>query len=141
MKNISVTILSSLLLMGLLPLSLSARTWTSSEDESKTFSGKLKRYNNISKTVTIIRSNGRSTTFPIDKLSEADQKWVIETEAAKAAEAEKKAAPADIEEALEAQPIAQNIYKRLTQLNKGKLKKAEFQFVPEYYLLYFSASW
>jgi len=139
MISLNKIFLGSLCALSLLPLHLSARTWTSS-DGNKTFTGEFKKFDSGSKQVTITRTNGRSTTFSIDKLSEADQKWIIESEAAKAT----KAAEDDVgnlEEQLEAQPVAQNIYKDLTQLNKGKLKKAEFQFAPEYYLLYFSASW
>ncbi len=134
MRHLNKTFLSGLCALSLLPLHLSARTWTSS-DESKTFTGEFKKFDSVSKLVTITRRNGRPIAFSIDKLSEADQKWIIEVGAI-----ENKGS-GNLEKKLEAQPIAKNIYQSLTQLNEGKLAKAEFKFAPEYYLLYFSASW
>lgn len=140
MNKLNIYFLSSLLAIGLLPTSLSARTWTSSEDPTKTFNGKLKKYDDVSKKVTIIRTNGSSTSFSIEKLSEEDQKWIIESEASKS-ENDGNVDLEKLKEAFEANPLTKNFYSKLTQLNKKKLKKANLKFEPEYYLLYFSASW
>lgn len=143
MNQLKKIFIGTLCVTSLLSTGLSARTWSNS-DNTKTFTGKFKKYDADNKKVTIIRSNGRKTTFKIDMLSQADQEWIAEKvkeEAEKEKEAAKENAKANIGDTLEEQPIAKNIYKNLTQLKGKKLKKAEFQFAPEYYLLYFSASW
>ncbi len=143
MNLLRKTLFTSLCVASLLSTKLCARMWSNS-DKSKTFRGTYQNYDADSKKVTIARSNGRKTTFKIDMLSQADKDWIAtkakEEEEKKKAE-EKEKAKANIGDTLEEQPIAKNIYKNLTQLKGSKLKKAEFQFIPEYYLLYFSASW
>ena len=126
-------ILRTLITLGalsLLPATLNARTWTSSSDTSKTFNGDLKSYDSETKQVTIIHSNGRPVTLPLDKLSTDDQTFIQEN------------APKENNLAsLQDQTVGKAIEKKLSQLQNGKVKKAELEFAPEYYLLYFSASW
>ena len=72
LKHILATGMIAGLGLGLLP----ARTWTSA-DGSKTFEGELGRYDKATGKVTVIlKRNGRSTTFAIDKLSDADKSFL-----------------------------------------------------------------
>ena len=120
--------------LSLLTATLHARTWTASDDATKTFDGDLKSYNSETEEVTIIHSSGRALTFPIAKLTEEDQTFVKENSVIEAK-------PEDVTAALEAQKIGQNISGKLVQLDGKRLKKTKLTFAPEYYLLYFSASW
>lgn len=138
MKVFILKVLSITCALSLLALQASARTWTSSDDASKTFTGDLKKYDSETKLVTITRTNGGAITFSIDKLSESDQKWVIASKISKADEAK---GSNNIQAKLEAQKIGKNVFDILTKLNEKKLEKTELEFAPEYYLLYFSASW
>ncbi len=112
--------------------SLSARTWTSS-DGAKTFEGEVKAYDAANETVTVL-INGREMTFSQSKLSEADIAYVK----AWSTEANKPS----VEQVLAAQKVGQNLTSRtLQRFNGKKFKSASMEKAPEYYLLYFSASW
>ncbi len=52
------------------------RNWTSSEDPSKSFSGKVSRYDG--KTATITPKGKTAIVLPVDKLSEEDRTWLEE---------------------------------------------------------------
>lgn len=123
------------LLSGFLIASLAwapARTWTSS-DSSRTFDGDLKKYNDTTGEVTVL-VNGRMLVFNQDKLSEADQSYLAEWKA----EADKP----DAAEVLASQTIGSTLTSQvLSRLDGKKFKKASLEKAPEYYLLYFSASW
>lgn len=117
---------------------LQARTWTSA-DGSKTFKGEFKSYDEATEKVTVVMANGKTVTFAIDKLSEEDQTF--------AKEAKPEAAEAEAGEAggMSADEFAD------TELGKGlrkieilegkRFKKHEFGTVPEFFILYYSASW
>jgi hypothetical protein len=114
-------------------LPLGARTWTSA-DGGRTFEGDLRTYDSATGKVTVILRNGRTLTFDQDKLSEDDIAFLKEQEAA--------ANMPDPAEALEQQVVGAKVAKAKLQRLEGKrFKKAELTKAPEYYILYFSASW
>ena len=123
------------LLTGCLLASLAwapARTWTSS-DGSKTFEGDLKEFDEATDKVTIL-VNGRQLVFGKDKLSEGDQSFLTEWKA--------EAAKPDASGELKNQKIGAKLTDRvLSRLDGKEFKKASMEKAPEYYLLYFSASW
>lgn len=119
--------------MTALVLPLAARTWTSS-DGTKTFQGDLKSYDSATGKVTVMLTSGKQLTFPKDKLSADDIKFLEEQSAA--------AAKPDPSEALAAQKVGAQVLKAKLQRLEGKrFKKAELDYAPEYYILYYSASW
>jgi len=114
-------------------LPLGARTWTSS-DGGKTFDGEIRSYDSATGKVTVLLTNGKSLTFDQAKLSDDDIAFLKEYDA----EANKP----DPKEALEAQVLGAKISKaKLHKLVGKKFAKAEMEFAPEYYILYFSGSW
>jgi len=114
-------------------LPLGARTWTSS-DGGKTFDGDLRSFDSATGKVTVLLANGRSLSFDQSKLSEADITFLKEHQA----EANKP----DPAEALKAQVVGAKVAKaKLNILDGKRFKKTELTTVPEYYILYFSASW
>lgn len=137
MKQLTIPITT--LLIAALPLS--ARTWTSN-DGAQTFEADFKSYDAATEKVTV-HKGFKSMTFTMDKLSVADQEWVKEE--AKKLEAEAQTAAANslsIEDQLEEQKVGKNLNSKvLSRLEGKKFAKAELEKVPEYYLLYFTASW
>ena len=127
----------SILFAALLALaipSLHARTWTSA-DGSKTFEGDLRSYNPASGEVTVL-INGRATTFQESVLSEADRAFLKESGSNPAATG------SDPSEALEKQKVGAQVMKaKLHRLDGERYKRAEMSKAPEYYIMYFSASW
>jgi len=109
-----------------------ARTWTSA-DGSKTFEGSLRSYNAASGDVTMLMSNGRSLTFPKDKLSKDDIKFLEEWDAKK----NEAAAPAEPTSKLGKLMTKAKLHK----LDGKRFKSAELTKSPEYFILYYSASW
>lgn len=127
------------LVLALCAFPLSARTWTSS-DGVKTFEGSFKGYDAATQTVSVMRGH-KKLSFTMDKLSEADRKWV-EVEAARLAELEVLANAPSVDEQLEQQEVGKNLGSGVLERLDGKrFAKAELEKAPEYYLLYFSASW
>lgn len=109
-----------------------ARTWTSSDGE-KTFEGDLRDYDDATGKVTVL-VNGKNLVFNQDKLSEEDKTFLTEWKA----ESE---AP-DPSEVLATQKVGKELTdKVLSRLDGKKFKKVSMEKTPEYYLLYFSASW
>lgn len=109
-----------------------ARTWTSADGE-RTFEGDLKKFDGTTGEVTVF-VDGRNLVFDQSKLSEADRTYLSEWQA----EEEKP----DAEAMLEGQKIGKELTDRvLSRLDGKKFKKASLEKKPEYYLLYFSASW
>ena len=114
---------------------LPARTWTST-DGSKTFEATFKSYNEALKQVTVTLPNGRSSTFSINKLSEEDRVFLAE-EASKLAkaganrEAAEQFAQSDIGKAM----------KKMQILDGSRFATHTFEAVPEFFILYYSASW
>ena len=109
-----------------------ARTWTSA-DGSKTFEGSLRSYNATSGDVTVLMSNGRALTFPQTMLSEADIAFLKEREAKK----NEAAAPAEPTTKLGKMMAKAKLHK----LDGKRFKSAELTKSPEYFILYYSASW
>lgn len=121
--------LASALLLG--TGSLVARTWTSS-DGKRTFEGELKTYDTEKGHVTVTLKNGQDLSFTLDKLSKADQTFLAN------------AAPATpVAPAKPVLRIADNLAKEGVVMKlKGKDYVAhKLTKSPEFYLLYFSASW
>lgn len=110
--------------------SAEARTWTSS-DGAKSFEGTLRSYNAETGIVTVV-VNGRPLSFEKTMLS-ADDISFLEEEAVEAVN------PA--EAAAETVVGAQVVKARLNRLEGDRYKKAELDKAPEYYILYYSASW
>ena len=113
---------------------LLGRTWTSS-DGTKTFEADFKSFDKEATKVNVIMKNGRTMTFGLDKLSEDDRIWIEKqpSEQDKAAEAEalKEFDDSELGKAL----------KNLKILEGRRFIKHKLETPPEYYILYFSASW
>lgn len=125
--------------LSILAQPLVARTWTS-DDGAKTFKGDYKSYDETSDQVTVLRGY-KQLKFPLDKLSEADRTWVKEKAAEEAAKEAERSAPT-LEDQLAEQTVGKNLNSRtLSRLEGKRFKKAELIKVPEYYILYFTASW
>ena len=123
----------------LLSLSVQARTWTS-VDGLKTFEAEYKSYNQEANEVTVLRKY-KKLKFSMDVLSQVDRDWVnVKVEQAVLAEVAANAP--GIEDQLAAQPVGAKLNNRtLVRLDGKRFKKAEMEKVPEYYLLYYTASW
>jgi hypothetical protein len=117
---------------------LSARTWTSA-DGAKTFVGDFKSYDDAAAQVTVTMSNGRTMNFALDKLSDDDRTWVKTAQQEAAAEAAAEAAGGEIADQKIGGKLASS--GTLKKLQDGKFADYELTTAPEYYLLYFSASW
>ena len=109
-----------------------ARTWTSS-DGSRTFEGEIRSYDVETKTVSV-RSSGRILTFTEDRLSEEDLVYLKEWKAAKDAP--------DPLETVAASVVGKEVLKtKLHRLDGKRFRSAEMEKAPEFYILYYSASW
>ncbi|NRB76559.1 MAG: hypothetical protein HRU46_19530 [Verrucomicrobiales bacterium] len=116
----------------LLVASSGARTWTSS-DGSRSFEGEIRSYDANAKTVSVL-SSGRMLTFAEDKLSEGDIAYIKEWEAAKNAP--------DPSEMVASSVVGKAVQKaKLHRLDGKRFKSAEMEKAPEYYIMYYSASW
>ncbi len=117
--------------------SLQARTWTNA-DGSKTFEADFKTYDKEGGKVTVLMGNGRSVTFAVAKLSEDDRKFLDEQ-----AKNDPAAGGADVKDALKEQKIGAKLIKPgiLKKLDGKRFAKFEMEKAPEYYLVYYSASW
>ena len=124
-------IIATALGLGFLP----ARTWTSA-DGSKTFEGKLKTYDAAGGKVSVTVRNGRTLTFSIDKLSEADRKFLAEEASRLDGTAENKAAMEEF-----ARTDIGKAFTKTQILQGDAFAPHEFESVPEYFILYYSASW
>jgi len=118
---------------------LAARTWTSA-DGSKTFEGELRALNENAKTVTVVVKGGKLVTFAIGLLSDKDRTFLKE-EGAKiilARNSDKGAA-----EALQDQKIGKKLIKEgiLSKIEGETFADYQLTKTPEYYIIYFSASW
>ena len=112
---------------------LHARTWTSA-DGSKTFEGTVRSVDANKGTVTVLLANGTALAFPQDKLSEGDIAFLKEWEASNAAAAE---VEPDTDSVIGGKVAKAKLYR----LDGKRMKKAELTKSPEYYVLYYSASW
>jgi len=115
--------------MLLIPSLSSARTWTSA-DGAKSFEGELKNFDASSGKVTII-SGKKALIFSQDKLSSDDREFLKNWKPT-----------TDHAETLANQKVGKVMTKKvLSRLDGKRFKKTEMVKAPEYYLLYFSASW
>jgi len=128
-KKLSFPIIA---MLGLLASPLHARTWTSA-DGNKTIDGKF--ISSVGETVKVL-VKGRSVTFKFDQLSEADRKWVAE-ELARNVEEKKESEVEEVEQT----DFVTKLASKLESFEKKSYKRAELTKNPEYFLIYFSASW
>ncbi|MEO1857199.1 MAG: hypothetical protein ABGY95_07540 [Rubritalea sp.] len=125
--------------LALLSLSAQARTWTSA-DGAKTFEGEYKSFDQETREVTVLKKY-KKLKFKMDMLSEADRDWV-NAKVEEAAAAEAAASAPTVEEQIASQVVGSTLNdKTLVRLEGKSFKKAQMEKVPEYYLLYFTASW
>ncbi len=124
-KTLTLTIAAAMM-VG----SLHARTWTSAEG-NKTFKGDYVSHTDEFVTVT---KGFKKVRFKISMLSEADRKWLDE----KKAEASKEPEPKSNDELGK---IGEKIADKLSVLDGDKFKDHTLSGKPEYYLIYFTASW
>lgn len=127
---------SLLLLVGLLSVGISeARTWTSS-DGAKTFKGVLKQYDHESGKVTVLK-DFREVSFQDDVLSDADRAWL------KAWAKERvTSSGSGVEGELDEQKIGAKLKGGvLSKLEGGQFVEYELTSAPDYYVVYYSASW
>jgi hypothetical protein len=139
MKPQLITLLGLAALLAAAPLA--ARTWTSAEG-GRTFEGEFKSYDAAAGKVSVLRPDGTVMVFAEDKLSAADREWLKAQPAAEAANpAAKPAAAGDVAARLAAQKIGKNLARALHKLEGRSFKRFQLQKAPEFYLVYFSASW
>jgi len=111
-----------------------ARSWTNA-DGTKTVYGKFKSYDEETGVVTIIEGD-RKLLFDFGKLSDANQKW-LRNQALKG-----KAEALEVLEELDKQVIGSKIKKGvLTKLDGDDFFDYTMSSVPDYYVVYYSASW
>ena len=110
--------------------SLQARTWTSAEG-GKTFNGDY--VSHTEEFVTVYRGL-KKVRFKISLLSEADRKWLEE----KQKESEEKAKEKEV---VEAGKITEKLAGNMVKLSEKKYEDYTAEKEPEYYLIYFTASW
>ncbi|MEM7385983.1 MAG: hypothetical protein AAF514_13670 [Verrucomicrobiota bacterium] len=128
------TLIGGLLSAGL-AMSLGARTWTSA-DGKNTFEGEFVSLEG--EIVTVEKANGKTLRFKAIVLSDADQAFVRKAAAEKKARAEKESKLANA-------AVGKELSGKLVKLAESGRRltkvKAENQKKPEYYLVYFAASW
>ena len=116
----------------ILMLPAHARTWTSA-DGSKSFEAEYIRHNE--ETVTIMRGL-KMVSFKLSLLSEADREWLRQKEV-------QKTQPAEAPEASKDQlgKFGNSISRKLVMFSGKRYSRYKLESAPDYYLLYFSASW
>ena len=126
--------LAALLSLG----TLTARTWTSA-DGKKTFKGELKAIDKAAGKITVLLSSGKTVSFSTELLSDADKEFIRENEAA----IENVGAGAQAGGALNEQKIGRGLAKEgvLSKLAGKTFAAYKLEKAPEYYIVYFSASW
>ena len=112
---------------------LHAREWTSA-DGKNTFDGEY--VSSTDTTLTVIKG-GRKVTFKLTLISDADRTWIKEEQEAVAkAEQEKKEAVS-----LADTVIGKKLMGKTVRVVGNDYKKQDTQKVPDYYFVYYSASW
>lgn len=109
------------------------RTWTST-DGTKTFEGDFESYDEETNKVTVT-TQGRSMTFSISIISEKDQDWVKAQPSKQDLAAEAEAA-----EAFENSELGKSLAKAKI-LEGNKYVDFAYDSPPQYFILYFTASW
>ena len=117
--------------------SAEVRKWTSADDASKTFEGELSSTKGDN--VVVRMANGRTVTVPLSKLSQADRDFVAGVAKGKTAAADEAAAAEKAKTGAVAKALSGNTVK----LDGKKFKKCDVfaAKAPEYYLVYWGASW
>ncbi|MCP5534641.1 MAG: hypothetical protein H7A51_00215 [Akkermansiaceae bacterium] len=132
MKQKIILTLAGIAGLALVPL-IHARTWTSADGKSQ-FDGE---YVSSTGTSVTVKKNGIPRTFKIDLLSEDDKKWIAENKERIARETREKAAMGNIDD----QKIGKKLKGKTVRAVNGKFVNEDTGKVPQYYLLYFTASW
>jgi hypothetical protein len=134
MKSILLTGFTLLSLLGL--SSAEMRQWTSADDATKKFEGEFQSL--VGDKITIKTKAGKALSFPMSKLSKEDQEYTTKAVEAKKAEQEAAAKAAKLKEG----PVAKAVAKA-EKLDGKSLKKHDIfaSKAPEYYLIYWGASW
>ena len=130
----------ALLFLALCPsvIPLHARIWTSA-DGQKTFEGEYRAYDEATGMVKVLRGI-RQISFHVDKLSAADREW-LEQKAAEENLEQVDDQAADLAE-LDNQVVGGKLKEGvLSKLEGGKFVDYTMDYVPEYYVVYYSASW
>jgi hypothetical protein len=135
MKRLTLTLALAVLCGGV--CSAEMRKWTSADDASKTFEGEMTGAKGDN--VTIKMKTGRSLTVALAKLSQEDKDYV----AAQAKAKEEEAAAKEAAESVKTSAVAKAISGKTVVADGKKLKKHDVfaTKAPEYYLLYWGASW
>jgi len=124
--------------LAVLTGALEARTWTSA-DGSQTFEGELRSYDAKRGMVSVIRPNGVLQTFSQTKLSNEDIEFLKEQANSEPAHSSAGRDPAEM---LADQKLGSQVVKAtLHRLDGRRFRRAEIDKAPEYYILYYSASW
>lgn len=127
MKKTILTTLAAIVCLG----SIHARTWTSA-DGSKTFNAKY--VSHTDEYVTVAKGL-KESKFKISLLSEADREWL----AAKAQKASSTSSTS--KDALDLGSIGNGLKGNMVMLKDGKYKDYAAESAPEYYIVYYTASW
>jgi hypothetical protein len=127
MKKTYTLTLAALLLAG----SVHARTWTSAEGGKK-FQGE---YVSHTGDVVTVKKGFKTVRFKISLLSEDDSKWLAEQKAN--AENENKPEAPEVD----AGKIGKKLAGNMVKLTGDKYEDAPLATAPEYFLIYFTASW
>lgn len=116
-----------------LTLPLHARTWTSADGKNQ-FDGE---YISSTETTVTVLKNGRQRSFKLSLLSEDDQKWIKEEAAKKAAADKEKAERGSLKD----QKIGKKLMGKTVRVVGNKFVTEDTTKVPDFYFVYFSASW
>ena len=115
-----------------LPLHVQARTWTSA-DGSKTFKGDYIKH--TEETITVMKGL-QKVSFKLTLLSEADREWLRQKDL-------QSKEPAEAAEPTEDElgKFGKSISRKLVMFSGKKYGKYKLESAPDYYLIYFTASW
>jgi hypothetical protein len=125
------------LIGALISCPLYARTWKSA-DGTKSFEGTLRSYDKNRGTVSVVTNEGKLLNFNQSFLSGEDREFLVSQEAAKSTPAQ----PADFTAELEKTKVGKQVSDaKLKLVEKKGFASAKLAKAPEFYILYFSASW
>ena len=124
-KTLTLAIAAAIITSG-----VQARTWTSS-DGTKTFQG---TYVSQKEGYVIVTRGFKDMRFKISLLSEADQQWLKEKQAE---DAQKKSETSNQSFG----KIGTQLNRSLSQFDGTQYNSTKLTKAPQYYLVYFTASW
>ena len=130
-------LLSTLLIALAASARAEVRKWTSADDASKTFEGEMVSAKGDN--VVIKRKDGKVLTVALAKLSQEDRDFVSKAAEENAAEEKSKEAANTLKDS----EMAKALNGKTVVLEGKSLKKHDIfaTKAPEYYLLYWGASW